>query len=50
MKWFVGILAAIGSVFYGLYQLGPGLNKRREKKKNEAWTRKWKDMNGGSKK
>jgi hypothetical protein len=50
MKYLAGILAAIASVFYGLYQLGPGINKRREKKKNEEWTRKWKNMHGGSKK
>jgi hypothetical protein len=50
MSWLIGIISAIIAVFYGMYQLGPGINKRREEKKNEDWIKKWKDLQGGSKK
>lgn len=47
MSWIMAIIGAIGAIFYGLYQLGPGMNKRREKKKKDEWTKKWKDSQGG---
>lgn len=50
MSWIIGILSAIAAIFYGMYELGPGMNKRREKKKNDEWTKKWKDMQGGGNK
>lgn len=49
MSWIIGILSAVAAIFYGMYQLGPGLNKRREKRKNEEWIKKWKDLNSGGK-
>jgi hypothetical protein len=47
MSWILAILGAIGAVLYGLYELGPGMNKRREKKKQDEWTKKWKDSQKG---
>ena len=47
MSWILAIIGTITAALYGLYQLGPGINKRREKKKNEAWIKKWKNMKGG---
>lgn len=50
MSWILAILAAVFAGGYGMYQLGPGINKRREKKKNDEWTKKWQDMQKGPKK
>lgn len=50
MSWIIGILGAIGAVLYGMYQLGPGMNNRKQQKKNEDWIKKWRDLQGGSKK
>jgi len=44
MSWIIGILSVLAAIFYGLYQLGPGINKRREEKKRRDWTRKWEDL------
>ncbi|HSK14030.1 MAG TPA: hypothetical protein VK907_12505 [Phnomibacter sp.] len=44
MSWFFSILGVLAAIAYGMYQLGPGMNKRRGKKKNEAWIKKWKEL------
>lgn len=47
MSWLIGILGAIAALLYGMYQLGPGMNNRKQQKKNEDWVNKWKDLMGG---
>lgn len=32
MSWIRAILGTIAAALYGMYQLGPGINKRREKR------------------
>jgi len=49
MSWIIGILGTLAALFYGMYQLGPGMNKRKQQKKNDEWTKKWKDLQGGGK-
>lgn len=50
MSWLIGIIGAIAAVLYGMYQLGPGMNNRKQQKKNEEWMKKWRDLQGGAKK
>ena len=50
MTWIFTILAALAAIIYGMYQLGPGMNKRREKRQQDAWVKKWKEMHEGDKK
>jgi hypothetical protein len=47
MSWILAILGAIAAALFGMYQLGPGMNKRKESKKQKEWTKKWKDNKGG---
>ncbi len=50
MSWLIGILGAVAAVIYGMYQLGPGINKRRQQKKDDDWMKKWRALQGGGKK
>lgn len=49
MSWIRAILGTIAAALYGMYQLSPGINKRREKKNNDEWIKKWKDTFGDGK-
>jgi hypothetical protein len=47
MSWLFAIIGTIIATLFGMYQLGPGMNKRRDRKKQQEWTKKWKDSQGG---
>jgi hypothetical protein len=45
ITWILGIIGTIAAIIYGMYELGPGMNKRKAQKKNKEWIDTWKDQN-----
>jgi hypothetical protein len=40
----MGILGLLATILAGLYQLGPGMNKRQVGKKQKQWIQQWNDL------
>lgn len=47
MSWIIGILGFLAAAVWAFYQAGPGINNRRERRKNAEWMKKWRDLNKG---
>lgn len=45
ITWILGIIGTIAALMFGMYELGPGMNKRKAQKKNKEWIDTWKDQN-----